>query len=226
LSNNANRPGREPDNITGSQVVSLTERLPRRLPRIDGDDTRLSADDDTIRSLNRPAKPTYRSWIVGSSADSDIVVRSPYVSRRHCRLSMGPQGFVIEDLNSRNGTYVNGRRISMPTSVVRGDEITFGLNMPMPWPKQEASSNREPGVRVLRIGRSSNNEIVIQDETVSLHHAELYIENVSVVLKDMGSTNGTFLDNSPERISSAALPSEGTVQFGRFRLPLELLLTA
>jgi pSer/pThr/pTyr-binding forkhead associated (FHA) protein len=209
-----------------SQIVSLTERLPRRLPRFDGDDTRLSADDDTIKSLNRAAKPAYRSWIIGSSVDSDIVVNSPYVSRRHCRFSKGPQGFVIEDLNSRNGTYVNGRRISVPTSVVRGDQITFGLTVPLPWPKLESPSEVGQGIRVLRIGRSSNNEVVIQDETVSLHHAELYIDNENMILKDMGSTNGTFLNNSPERISSATLSIEAIVRFGRFRLPLEFLLTA
>jgi pSer/pThr/pTyr-binding forkhead associated (FHA) protein len=217
----------ELDQDSRPYITSPTERIPRRLPRFDGEDTRLSADDETIRSLNRSDKPVYRSWVVGSSADADIVVNSPYVSRRHCRLSKGPQGFVIEDLNSRNGTYVNGRRIDVPVSVVCGDEITFGLTMPMPWPKLESPGEGGNGVRVLRIGRSSNNEVVIQDETVSLHHAELYIDHDSVILKDMGSTNGTFLNNSTERISSAALSSnEAFVRFGRFRLPLDLLLTA
>src|SRR6185295_7657019 len=53
-------------------------------------------------------------WIVGSGPECDIVVARPTVSRRHCRLMEMGGVFQIEDLGSRNGTYVNGTRIETP----------------------------------------------------------------------------------------------------------------
>src|SRR4051794_4882088 len=74
------------------------------------------------------------SWIIGSGADCDLVVAQPTVSGRHCRLTRGGEGYVLEDLGSSNGTYVNGARITSPTRVRAADHITLGLSTPMPWP--------------------------------------------------------------------------------------------
>jgi pSer/pThr/pTyr-binding forkhead associated (FHA) protein len=44
--------------------------------------------------------------IVGVQPDCDIVVADPGVSRRHCRLSLDGHGVLVEDLASKNGTFV------------------------------------------------------------------------------------------------------------------------
>jgi DNA-binding winged helix-turn-helix (wHTH) protein len=49
------------------------------------------------------------------------------VSRRHARLSWDERGGALTDLSSKNGTFVNGVRISGPVGVKDGDEIRFGL---------------------------------------------------------------------------------------------------
>ncbi len=49
--------------------------------------------------------------VVGASAGADIVVRDPTVSSRHCALSVLGAGVVIEDLGSRNGTFVGSARV-------------------------------------------------------------------------------------------------------------------
>lgn len=50
------------------------------------------------------------------------------VSRRHARIWHQSDGYVVEDLQSANGTFVNGKRIApnLPTTVATGDEISFG----------------------------------------------------------------------------------------------------
>ena len=48
---------------------------------------------------------------IGSALDNDVVVESPYVSRHHLLLELGADGVTLEDLGSRNGTHVGGRRI-------------------------------------------------------------------------------------------------------------------
>ena len=51
------------------------------------------------------------SVTIGSRPDCDLVVNVPSVSGHHCRLTLDETGFVLEDLNSTNGTFVNGERI-------------------------------------------------------------------------------------------------------------------
>jgi pSer/pThr/pTyr-binding forkhead associated (FHA) protein len=53
-------------------------------------------------------------------------VKSSTVSRRHARISLDADGVVIEDLGSKNGTYVNDRRVSEPTPVANGDQVRIG----------------------------------------------------------------------------------------------------
>ena len=49
-----------------------------------------------------------RTWLIGGELGCDIVVDRPTVSGRHCRLTRIEEGFVLEDLRSTNGTFVNG----------------------------------------------------------------------------------------------------------------------
>jgi len=64
--------------------------------------------------------------VVGRMTSCDVPVQDKSVSREHARLTQMPGGYVLEDLNSTNGTLVNGSRISEATIVRTGDRITFG----------------------------------------------------------------------------------------------------
>ncbi len=74
-----------------------------------------------------------RSWIIGSAPESDIVVSQAIVSGRHCRLTAAPAGFELEDLDSTNGTYVNGSPVREKVLVRRSDTITLGESVAFPW---------------------------------------------------------------------------------------------
>ena len=63
---------------------------------------------------------------VGNGGDNDFVIAHPTVSRKHAILRDEGGGYVIEDLASTNGSFVNGRRIKQPTRIKPGDEIGFG----------------------------------------------------------------------------------------------------
>ncbi len=64
--------------------------------------------------------------IVGRSPGSDIVIGAEYVSSRHARFVLMGQNLFIEDLGSTNGTAVNGRYITEPTTLRNGDKVTVG----------------------------------------------------------------------------------------------------
>src|SRR5207237_3501868 len=61
---------------------------------------------------------------IGRLPDNDVVVQAPYVSRRHCAILVhAGDGCELHDIASKNGTYLNGRRLEGPTPINRGDEI-------------------------------------------------------------------------------------------------------
>ena len=64
--------------------------------------------------------------VLGREGDGIILMKSSTVSRRHARIVINAQGALIEDLKSKNGTFVNDRRVSGPTPVTEGDHVRIG----------------------------------------------------------------------------------------------------
>jgi adenylate cyclase len=67
------------------------------------------------------------SWTIGRSESCAVVLDSRSVSRLHAlvqRLESG--GYCLVDLGSRNGSFLNGRRVSIPAAVRDGDSVAFG----------------------------------------------------------------------------------------------------
>ena len=64
--------------------------------------------------------------IVGRSPGSDIVIGAGFVSGRHARFELMGQNLFVEDLNSTNGTAVNGQPISEPYALHNNDVVTIG----------------------------------------------------------------------------------------------------
>ncbi len=63
---------------------------------------------------------------IGRTVVNDIAIPEPSLSRQHARIRATPNGFVIEDLGSTNGTFLNGRRITGPTLLRPGDSLQLG----------------------------------------------------------------------------------------------------
>lgn len=70
--------------------------------------------------------------------------------------------------------------------------------------------------RTLRIGRKAGNDLVLADEKTSGVHAEVVLEGDRHVLRDLGSTNGTFLDG--KRVTEIVLTPGDVVTIGRIRV--------
>ncbi len=64
--------------------------------------------------------------IVGRSSECDVQVEGEAVSRKHARIAVRSGAVFVEDMGSRNGTFVNGRRIAERTQVSPGDAVQFG----------------------------------------------------------------------------------------------------
>jgi hypothetical protein len=63
---------------------------------------------------------------IGRGPECTIRISSPRVSRRHARILVNGPRATLEDLGSKNGTYLEGRVIEGPRRLADGDEITVG----------------------------------------------------------------------------------------------------
>ncbi|MEX1667714.1 FHA domain-containing protein [Zhongshania guokunii] len=66
------------------------------------------------------------SVVIGRDSDSDVTIAKDLLSRRHAKLSYVDNRWMLEDLGSTNGTYINNRLLNRPTEVKSGDVIKFG----------------------------------------------------------------------------------------------------
>jgi serine phosphatase RsbU (regulator of sigma subunit) len=72
---------------------------------------------------------TAPSITVGRAAPADVVLRDVEISRNHCRISQEVGALMITDLNSTNGTYVDGRRATAPVKLTDGCVIRVGRHL-------------------------------------------------------------------------------------------------
>ncbi|KYH45902.1 FHA domain-containing protein [Branchiibius sp. NY16-3462-2] len=74
-----------------------------------------------------PEAPSDDNLTLGRARSNSIVLDDMLVSRHHARISADDQGLIIEDLGSRNGTFINGRRVQT-TRLHEGDRIGIGAS--------------------------------------------------------------------------------------------------
>ena len=63
---------------------------------------------------------------LGRDLSNDIVINDPEVSRHHAHLLLQPEGYILEDLGSTNGTFIRGQRLAAPVVLRPGELITIG----------------------------------------------------------------------------------------------------
>jgi DNA-binding winged helix-turn-helix (wHTH) protein len=90
---------------------------------------------------NTAVRPLTRYWLVwetrqialnegdnilGRAADAGIWIDAPGVSRHHARIRLNGSNAAVEDLGSKNGTYLRGERVTAPSTLADGDQIRLG----------------------------------------------------------------------------------------------------
>lgn len=180
---------------------------------------------------------------IGRGSKNNIVIRDNEVSRNHCRLVRLAGNYEVHDLNSSNGTFVNGQRVATPWLLQTGVLIELGDTITLEYGDAPAMNGHaileriapvENGARYsLRVingpsigtvytlegnktqsvGRDISNDIVIQDPEVSRRHLCLRYENGCYHAEDLGSTNGTFVNGEP-MTTSRCLEANDLIRLG------------
>ena len=76
------------------------------------------------------SSPSQIEWVkpiltIGRESANDLVIDHPLASRRHARLEHDESGYFVRDLESTNGTYVNGERVARAV-LKDGDRLRVG----------------------------------------------------------------------------------------------------
>lgn len=66
---------------------------------------------------------------IGRSSDCQLILDDDYVSTRHARIYRTEAGYLIEDLGSTNGTYLNDERLSAPAPFTPSDTLRIGRTL-------------------------------------------------------------------------------------------------
>jgi len=196
----------------------------------------------SVRTLQ--AGPAY--WI-GRDPEADIAVDEPLVSWRHATLRFADGRWLLQDTNSTNGTFAAGERVRR-VEITDSCQVRLGhpdagpvvscsiTEMPdrgasaQPsatalWSAQRTAADRSPSAimplpaKVLRIGRSPDNGVVVADLGVSRRHAELRrLPGGEYEIADLGSHNGTFLNG--RQVTKATVTGADVIGIGpaTFRL--------
>ena len=88
---------------------------------------------------------------LGRDLNNDVVINDPEISRRHSRLFLQGNSYVLEDMGSTNGTFANGQRLMGPHILRPGDVITFGERLSLVF---EASDFDQDATMVSGVPRS------------------------------------------------------------------------
>lgn len=169
-----------------------------------------------------------KTWTLGRSEAADISVATSAVSSMHARLIWENGEWMLEDLGSTNGTFVDGKRLEphVPVPVSPRCQITLSSQVAMPWPKAPGMPQQHSEGEVnIRIGRAPDNDHVIDLPMVSWHHAHIFAEDGKYVLEDLSSRNGTALNRAENRVSRAVVTPGDEVFLGSYKVSASKFLS-
>jgi ABC-type multidrug transport system ATPase subunit/pSer/pThr/pTyr-binding forkhead associated (FHA) protein len=168
---------------------------------------------------------------LGRNPGNQIRINFPGVSGQHLQLTFANDVLTVTDLDSTNGTEINGQKIASrtpmslrPGDIMRirdglGNSIAMNLDTGGPVSLRTRSLgmlNLSQVTNVLIIGRDPNSDLPLNHPTVSSRHAKLERRGNVLYIQDLGSTNGTFVNG--KRITQMNLGAGDVVQIGPFKL--------
>ena len=99
--------------------------------------------------------------LIGRGEDCDIVAADRQISRYHARVKRTSEGFVVEDLGSKNGTHLNGVLLRSPSPLQDGDVIQVAFALELAYVGREATMPLSPlSCAVTLVMRTSLNPLL------------------------------------------------------------------
>ncbi|MGD0799753.1 MAG: FHA domain-containing protein [Terracidiphilus sp.] len=169
-------------------------------------------------TVKSPARPGARRITIGRSPDSDVQIDLPIVSWNHAVITEENGQYIIEDQNSRNGTAIGelGNRIQRSV-LIPSDEVYLGSYKIAARQLLSLEAKIEIGEAAfqtvdfhgdsMEAGRDPNCDIPLDFPMVSWRHARLTRTPAGILVADLGSRNGTYVDGV--RVTGKVLAKPG-----------------
>ncbi len=222
--------------------MTSTEQHPTSLAKITWTDPKSSETREFVLTEGATAS-------IGRLDNNDICIPEQHVSRQHAVINYRDGIFMITDLGSANGTFVNDRQLDAPFPLASGDEIRLYvpvLHFSATVTAEDERLAQEHGtlitptngtgkgkliittgpqegqiipllVNKVTVGRATSKaawEVALQDPAVSRPHAQLELIDNVWVIRDMGSANGTLVNNSAVSEKGRHLRDGDLISFG------------
>lgn len=187
--------------------------------------------------------PIHDSLSIGRAPDNQLPIADSQVSSHHARVVAQGGEYILEDQNSKNGTFLNDQRITVHR-LQNGDRIRVGQltlifqsataprampSTPQPSPAAVARAGLQMASgeffalrgSVLTIGRAPDNQLVLADSQASVHHARLVVDQAGVAIEDLGSTNGTFVND--RQVNRQLLTQGDRIRMGQTEMRFQVV---
>lgn len=176
---------------------------------------------------------------IGRDPQCDLHLDNRALSRRHAQIEKRGAAIWVRDLQSQNGTFVNGARINDPQALNGGDRIEVGryevridgveeARQDTPVLTLTGPEGRHRFAMVgdeIILGRAPSCDIAIGHKSISRRHMRIAVEGDHFIAEDLGSQNGSRINNkringpTPFRIGDKIQMSEFTIEVGYLEAP-------
>lgn len=181
------------------------------------------------------------TFVIGRDRGCDLQIKDPRVSRRHLILECPDGNWLVRDLGSANGIYVDGQRVTEhplsasqvlvlgtdPDSAQISVDVVqdFGVTESMTQMRPVSRPSAAPQVAaahetvVATIGRDPSNTVQVADLLVSRFHAQVIQSEQGLRVQDLNSRNGTYVNGAP--ISSVPFVPGDLLTVGRHHFRMQ-----
>ena len=147
---------------------------------------------------------------IGRDPENDIVLDYTTVSARHARIFVRSGQAHIEDLGSTNGLAIGQPNAKVRQSPLDPDDVVYFGSLPVPASRLLQSNGKQGGAprtvtfrgQPIVLGRNSSCDQILDFPMISGRHARLWQEGPRILIEDLGSTNGTFVNGEEVRLST------------------------
>lgn len=167
---------------------------------------------------------------LGRGSSNSIIINDKAISREHAVFKINEGSIIIEDLNSTNGTFVNGHRVKI-ARISKHDKIQFGRNYIFDWRLLDNLIAKSPNYHLpnykykknnITFGRDVSNDIVIDNIRISRKHGVFTFYNGLWYVEDLNSLNGIFING--KRVRKNQITVSDRISVGGINITLSQIL--
>lgn len=194
----------KPTVVQSTDLITLGQKTPLPWPEIGSSPRKSGLPEGVLR--------------IGRAPENDVVLNYPTISAHHARIIKSNEGIFLEDLGSSNGTAIGHPSHKIKQAPLEPGDVVFFGSFRVPADRLLSAHPRDtaapPAAAVvfhgdqLVFGRSPDCDQVLNYPMISSRHARLFRAGPKLLIEDLGSSNGTFVNGERIRRPTPVRPGD------------------